>query len=251
MMKHNTTMTKTNNALRANILLVALAQLVKNMLTIDAGFAFVFDKNVRVHDALDVRPIPTTVVMLAITTDLALQFPLSKLTNLLKRIDPSFKIDETAEEALRQMIRMRSMHDAIMIPLAIITIPTMTKKLLFHDLLLPNLARQYNATTKLALSSMLFKLVHAMPIAIVYAAIANTVLDLVQMQTHSMLPCITMHNAFNAVPMLLPTELVRIEDFNTTNNDMYHLPLPLTIKNTLMAALAIMTMTRLTKTDRA
>jgi membrane protease YdiL (CAAX protease family) len=250
-MRHGATMAEASDALRADILLVALAQLVGSMLAIGAGFAFVFGEGVRVRDALDVRPVPTAVVMLAVTAGLALQFPLSELANLLGRIDPSFGMDEAAEEALRRMIRVRSVRDAIVIPLAVIAIPAVTEELLFRGLLLPGLARRYGAAAGLALSSVLFGLVHAVPVAIVYAAIAGAVLGLVRMRTRSVLPCIAMHGAFNAVPVLLPAELVRIEGFNTAGDGMYHLPLPLTVGSALVAALAVVTMARLTETDRA
>jgi hypothetical protein len=66
------------------------------------------------------------------------------------------------------------------------------------------------------------------------------------LRTGSVLPCIALHGAFNAVPVLLPAEVVRIEGFNTVGPGVYHQPLILAVGAALLCAVSLALLTRLT-----
>lgn len=247
MLRQDATLPEAAAALRADLLLLAVCQLGGAVLAIGAGVLFLHGSDVRLRDALDVRPVPFAVAVLAITAGLALQFPLSELANALAEVHPTFTIDEEAQAALRRMVRIDSWAEAIAIPLAIVAIPAVSEELLFRGVLLPGLSRRYGTATGLVLSSLLFGAVHVMPVAVVYASVAGLVLGLVRLQTGSVLPSIAMHGAFNAVPVLLPSDVVRIEGFNTDGPHVYHLPVVLTVGGALVAIACIAVMTRLTR----
>lgn len=247
MLRQDATLPEAAAALRADLLLLAVCQLGGAVLAIGAGVLFLHGSDVRLRDALDVRPVPFAVAVLAITAGLALQFPLSELANALAEVHPTFTIDEEAQAALRRMVRIDSWAEAIAIPLAIVAIPAVSEELLFRGVLLPGLSRRYGTATGLVLSSLLFGAVHVMPVAVVYASVAGLVLGLVRLQTGSVLPSIAMHGAFNAVPVLLPSDVVRIEGFNTDGPHVYHLPVALTVGGALVAIACIAVMTRLTR----
>ncbi len=245
MLRHDATLVQAVEALQSDVLLLSVCQLGGVALAVGAGVILMHGSDNRFRDALDVRPVPAAIVMLAITAGLAMQFPLSELTNVLAQIDPRFAFDEEAQTALRRMVQIDSLGSAIAVPLAVVAIPAVSEELLFRGLLLPGLAKRYGQGTGLALSSLLFGAMHVVPIAVVYASVAGLLLGLVRLRTRSVLPSIAMHGAFNAVPVLLSAQVARIEGFNTSGPDVYHLPLPLTIGGALVVAVCIVVMTRL------
>lgn len=245
MLRHDATLPEAAAALRGDVLMLAICQLGGLVLAIGAGVIAVHGSETRFRDALDVRPVPAAVAVLAISAGLALQFPLAELVNLLTRLEPSFGLDAEAQEALRRMVRVDSARDAVVIPLAVVAIPAISEELFFRGLLQPGLTRRYGAGLGVSVSAILFGLVHALPAAIVYATAAGVILGVVRLRTGSVLPCIAMHGAFNAVPVLLPAELVRIEGFNTAGPDVYHLPVALTVGSTLLVVVSLWVMMRL------
>lgn len=247
MLRQDATLPQAVAALQGDVLLLSVCQLGGIGLAIGAGVIFTHGGDVRFRDALDVKPVSPAIVVFAITGGLALQFPLSELANILASIDPTFAPDEETQQALRRMVRIDSMTDAITVPLAIVAIPAVTEELLFRGLLLPGLSRRYNRGAGLVLSSVLFGAMHVMPLAIVYATLGGFALGLVRMRTGSVLAPIAMHGAFNAVPVLLPADIVRIEGFNTNGPDVYHLPLALTVGGALIAIASFVAMTRLSE----
>ncbi len=246
MLRHGATFVEAAATLRSDVLLLSVCQLGGIALALGAGVIAVHGSDARFRDALDLRPVPAAISMLAITAGLALQFPLSELANLIAQLAPSLAPDQGAQEALQHMVHIRSVGDAIAIPLAVVAIPAVSEELLFRGLFLPSLGRRYGTGTALALSSILFGVVHGVPVAMIYAGLAGLVLGLVRLRTGSVLPCIALHGAFNAVPVLLPPELVRIEGFNTGGAGVYHLPLALAVGSALLCAVSLAAMTRLT-----
>lgn len=245
MARHAVSFAAAAHALRTDLLLLAICQLGGLGLAVGVGVIAIYGSDARFRDALAVRPVPAAVTVLAITAGFALQFPLSELANLLAHVSPSFGLGGEHEEMLRRMIHIDSIGDAIAVPLAVVAIPAVSEELLFRGLFLPALSRRYNRSFALVASSILFGLVHGVLGAILYAVIAGLVLGLVRLRTGSVLPCIAMHGAFNAVPVVLPPEVVRIEGFNTAGEGVYHLPLPLTVGSALLAVVCLAVMTRL------
>lgn len=228
-------------------LAIALAQLAGLVVATGAGVLSAFGSDVEYTDALDVRPVPGALAVLALTAGLALQFPMHELANLLAEIEPRLAMDEAQQRMLRDFIRIDSIGEAFVVPLAVVAIPAVSEELLFRGLLLPGLTRQYNAAVGLVLSSFFFGLIHWAPVAIVYATVAGFALGWVRLKTGSVLPSIAMHGAFNAVPVLLPVELIRIEGFNTVGDEVYHLPLALVVGAAVVAGACLVVIQRLTE----
>lgn len=245
MLRHDVTLPAAVAALRSDLLLLALCQLGGLTLAIGAGVILVHGPDRRFRDSLDVRPVPSAIAVLAITAGFALQFPLSELVNLLSRIDPRLGMDAEAQEALRRLLEVRSVRDAFVVPVAVVAIPAVSEELFFRGLLQPALTRRYGVGVGVGVSALLFGLVHGVPAGIVVAFVAGLLLGLVRLRTGSVLPCVALHGAFNAVPVLLPAELVRIEGFNTVGADVVHLPVALTMGSALLALGCLWVMMRL------
>jgi len=97
-----------------------------------------------------------------------------------------------------------------------------TEELLFRGWLLQDLKEQYGTRRALVWSSLLFGLVHVEPTAVLYATLGGLVLGAVALRTKSTLASIAMHAGVNALPLLLPATLVRIEGFNTLTQRVEH-----------------------------
>ena len=72
-------------------------------------------------------------------------------------------------------------------------------------------------------SSALFGLAHLEAAAVLYAALGGLVLGAVVLRTKSTLASIAMHAGVNAVALLLPATLIRIEGFNTLSQEVEHI----------------------------
>jgi len=89
-------------------------------------------------------------------------------------------------------------------------------------------------------SSVLFGMVHLEPSAVVYATLAGLVLGAVALKTGSTLASIAMHAGVNALPLLVPTTVLRIEGFNTLDPHVKHIAPWLLLLSLAGAALALM-----------
>lgn len=232
-------------ALTRDALVLALVQLLGLVVATGVGVMAAFGAEVRYRDALAVEPSPAAIVVLALSAGLALQLPLHELANLVAAIHPSLGMDAEQQARMRELVHIDGWQEAIFVPIAVVAIPAVSEELLFRGLLLPGLARRYGPRLALFTSAGLFGLIHVVPVAIVYATVAGVALGWLRQRSGSVLPCIAMHGAFNAVPILLPAELIRIEGFNTVGDGLYHLPLPLVLGSAAVAGLSIYAMARL------
>ena len=66
-------------------------------------------------------------------------------------------------------------------------------------------------------------MVHIEPAAVLYAMLGGLVLGAVALRTKSTLASIAMHAGVNALPLLLPATLVRVEGFNTLSQRVEHI----------------------------
>lgn len=230
-------------------LALALAQLAGVIVATGAGVSSAFGSDARLFNALEVRPVPVPIAVLALTAGLAFQFPMHELANLVAEVEPGWAMDAARQQTLRDFLRIDSLADALVVPLTVVAIPAVSEELLFRGLLLPGLEKQHNRAVGLVASSLLFGLIHWAPVAIVYATVAGFALGWLRLKTGSVLPCIAMHGAFNAVPVLLPVELIRIEGFNTVGEGVYHLPLSLVVVAGLIAGACLLVIVRLSEED--
>ena len=201
------------------------------------------------REALALRATPGSIVALAITLGISLQLPLHEVTNLLGDVVPAFRVDEAAQYVSRAAIRIDSIRDAVLVPFVFIVVPAVSEELFFRGVLLPGLSRRYGRHVGLAASSILFGLIHVAPAAIVFATVAGFALGEVRRRAGSLLPSVAMHGAFNAVPVMLPASLVRIEGFNTIGSETQHVALPLVLGSALAAAAAMVALARLEMRD--
>lgn len=149
-----------------------------------------------------------------------MQLPLSEIGNLVQEVWP-ISFDELARR--HRLINPTSWSGGVSALLALVLVAPVTEELLFRGWLLQDLKEQYGARPALIWSSVLFGLVHLEPTAIVYATLGGLVLGAVALRTRSTLASIAMHAGVNALPLLLPATLVRIDGFNTLSREVEHI----------------------------
>lgn len=213
------------------------------------GTAGAWGKELTYREALDITPVPRALIFFAIIGGLALQFPLRELVNLIVDVGGAAAMSVEQQMMLQRAVRIDSVSDALLVPLTIVAAPAIGEELLFRGLMLPGLSRRYGDRAGLVLSAALFAVIHGAPALIAMVFIAGLVLGYVRQRTDSILPCVAMHGAFNAVPVLLPVSVVRIEGFNTVGEDVYHLPLTLALGGAVVAAASVMAIARLSSGD--
>lgn len=219
---------------------LAVIQLAGFGVAIVAGlYAFASDR--RPAEALGIVPVPMPIIVLALVAGAALQFPLAEVGNMMAEIFP-----RSLEEQLTQsrLLTPTGALSAIAIITAVVVVAPLTEELLFRGLLLPGIAERYGTSFALATTSIMFGLIHVEPGAIVYASLAGFIVGAVALRTGSVLPAIAMHGATNAMPILVPSEVLRIRGFNTISDEVYHLPLPLLLGSGLVAAASILALAR-------
>ncbi len=236
------------DAVRHDPILASLAQLGGAGVAIAAGVRLAHGET-PLRDALGVRPVPTAVAILALTAGLGLAFPLRELALLLTELVPALAPDRSDALALARRLRIESVGDALAIPLGVVAIPAAAEELFFRGLLLPALARRLDPRLAWGASALLFGLIHVSPLAIVYATLAGLARGGVRLRAGSVVPCVALHGAFNAVPILLPPELVRVRGFNTVDADVYHLPLALVIGSSLVTLACLVVIGRLSEDE--
>ena len=130
---------------------------------------------------------------------------------------------------------------------ALVLVAPVTEELLFRGWLLRDLEHRYGTLPALLWSSALFGLVHLEASAVLYATLAGLVLGAVALRTRSTLGSIAMHAGVNALPLLLPTTLLRIEGFNTLGQQVEHISPWLLVLCLAGAALALAAVWRSTE----
>jgi membrane protease YdiL (CAAX protease family) len=145
---------------------------------------------------------------------------LAEVGNLVQELWP-ISFDEVARR--HRLVHPTTWSGGVSVLLAIVLVAPVTEELLFRGWLLQDLKAQYGTAPALLLSSVLFGLVHLEASAMIYATLAGLVLGSVALRTRSTLGSIAMHAGVNALPILLPTTLVRIEGFNTLDQSVEHI----------------------------
>ncbi len=184
-------------------------------------------------DAVHVRPLLGGIVAMCFVAGALLQLPLAEVGNLVQEVWP-ISFDELARR--HRLINPTTWSGGVSALLALVLVAPVTEELLFRGWLLPDLQAQYGKMPALVWSSFLFGLVHLELSAIVYATLAGLVLGAVALRTKSTLGSIAVHAGVNALPLLLPVHLVRIEGFNTLSQSVEHIGIFLLLLS-LMGAL--------------
>jgi membrane protease YdiL (CAAX protease family) len=171
-------------------------------------------------ESVHVRPLIGGLVTLCFLAGAFMQLPLAEIGNLVQEVWP-LSFDELARR--HRLINPTTWWGGVSALLALVLVAPVTEELLFRGWLLQDLKERYGTGPALVWSSLLFGLVHIEPAAILYATLGGLVLGAVALRTKSTLGSIAMHAGVNALPLLLPATLIRIEGFNTLTQRVEHI----------------------------
>lgn len=173
-------------------------------------------------ESVDVRPLVGGIVALCFLAGAFMQLPLAEVGNLVQEVWP-LSFEELARRY--RLLNPTSWWAGMSILTALVIVAPVTEELLFRGWLLSDLNEQYGKVPALLWSSLLFGLVHVGggASAIVYATLGGLVLGAVALRTKSTLASIAMHAGVNALPLLLPASLARVEGFNTLSQKVEHI----------------------------
>lgn len=184
-------------------------------------------------DAVHVRPLLGGIAAMCFVAGAFLQLPFAEVGNLVQEVWP-ISFDELARR--HRLINPTTWLGSVSALLALVLVAPVTEELLFRGWLLQDLKARYGQTPALIWSSFLFGVVHLELSAIIYATIAGFILGAVALRTRSTLGSIAMHAGVNALPLMLPASLIRIEGFNTLSQSAEHISVFLLIVS-LMGAI--------------
>ena len=173
-------------------------------------------------ESVEVRPLLGGIVALCFLAGACMQLPLAEVGNLVQEVWP-LSFDELARRY--RMVNPSTWWAGMSISVALVIVAPVTEELLFRGWLLQDLKEPYGDAPALIWSSLLFGLVHAGGgvSAIVYGTIGGLVLGAVALRTKSTLSSIAMHAGVNALPLLLPASLLRVDGFNTLSQEVEHI----------------------------
>ena len=171
-------------------------------------------------ESVHVRPLIGGLVALCFIAGAFMQLPLAEVGNLVQEVWP-VSFDELARR--HRLVNPTTWWGGVSALLALVLVAPVTEELLFRGWLLQDLKAQYGERRALVWSSVLFGLVHIEPAAVLYAMLGGLVLGAVALRTKSTLASIAMHAGVNALPLLLPATLVRVEGFNTLSQRVEHI----------------------------
>ena len=161
------------------------------------------------------------VVIFAGLAGLALQLPLAEIGNLVHAL---IGRDLAHARAVHDLLRVDSAWDGFALTLALVVIAPITEELLFRGVLLRGLVRSYGERVGLLVCAVLFGLLHGRPAEALVAFVAGLVLGALRLRTRSVLPCIALHVGVNALPVLVPAELLPIPGVNVLGDEILHVP---------------------------
>jgi membrane protease YdiL (CAAX protease family) len=162
-------------------------------------------------------PCPWDRVAVACVAGLALQLPLVEITHRVSVLLPGLARSPDEEARLAELMRIDSVADAIFVPLAVVVLAPLTEELLFRGLAQPDLATRMGRVSSVALVATLFSVFHLDPVSAPAIAVAGVGLGLLADRWQSVRPGLAMHAGVNALPVLLPEELVAVPGFNTAH----------------------------------
>jgi membrane protease YdiL (CAAX protease family) len=171
-------------------------------------------------ESVHVRPLVGGIAALCFIAGAFMQLPLAEAGNLVQEVWP-ISFDELARR--HKLINPTTWWGGISALLALVLVAPVTEELLFRGWLLQDLRERYGDAPALVWSSALFGLAHVEASAVVYAAFGGLVLGAVALRTKSTLASIAMHAGVNALPLLLPATLIRVEGFNTLSGNVEHI----------------------------
>ena len=198
-------------------------------------------------ESVHVRPVLGGIAALCFVAGAFLQLPLAEIGNLAQEIWP-ISFESLARQ--QRLVNPTTWSAGVSALLAFVLVAPVTEELLFRGWLMQDLEQRHGTVWALVWSSVVFGLAHlGHPASILYATTGGFVLGAVALRTRSTLASIALHAGVNAVPLLLPTALVRIEGFNTLDDRVQHISPWLLLLCIVGAALALLVVWRSTEDD--
>ena len=197
-------------------------------------------------ESVHVRPLIGGIAALCFIAGALMQLPLAEIGNLAQEVWP-VSFEELARR--HRLINPTTWWGGVSALLALVLVAPVTEELIFRGWLLQDLKEQYGQRPALIWSSVLFGLVHIQPGAVLYATLGGLVLGAVALRTKNTLASIAMHAGVNALPLLLPPTLIRIEGFNTLAQQVEHIHWWLLVLATAGIALTLTIVWRSTSDD--
>lgn len=186
-------------------------------------------------------PPPMSALGLCLVAGLALQLPLAEIGNAVQELAP---LAMETELRRQRLMEPTGLGGAVVALFAFTIVSPVTEELLFRGLLLPGLVAHHGRAGGLVLSALLFGAIHFDWPGFVTAAVAGLVLGALRLRSRSLWPCLVLHSAINAVPLLVPRSLWAIEGFNVPAEEVHHVPLPLLLGSLALGAAALLVLER-------
>lgn len=183
--------------------------------------------------AVALRRVSWSVIVVAACTGVALQFPLSEVANLVELVAP---VSLEQKRAIAELLSADTVTQALKLALSVVIAAPVCEELLFRGVLLRGMHRAHGSAMAVGLSAAYFGLAHAGLItSVLPAALAGLVLGWLTLRTGSIVPAIAMHAAINAVPVVLSRSRLEITGFNTIQPGVYHVPLSWLVPSCVVA----------------
>lgn len=171
-------------------------------------------------EAVHVRPLAGGIAALCFVSGALLQLPLAEVGNLVQEVWP-ISFEELARRY--RLINPTTWWGGVSALIALVMVAPLTEEIVFRGWLLRDLKARYGDRAALIWSSLCFGIVHIEASAVAYATLAGFVLGAVALRTRSTLGSIAMHAGVNALPLLVPVTMIRIEGFNTLSQHVEHI----------------------------
>ncbi|MFO0682405.1 MAG: CPBP family intramembrane glutamic endopeptidase [Sandaracinus sp.] len=186
---------------------------------------------------LGLERVPSRELVLALLAGLGLQLPMVQLTTWLVHALPFLARPAEVDAAIEAVTRMSSPLRALTVPLSFIVIPALTEELLFRGLVQRSLRERFGPRAAIGITAVLFGAFHMDAQALFFASTMGVLLGVLAERSGSTLPGVALHAGFNALPVLLPRDLVVIAGFNDGSDA--DLPLGWALGSTLFALAAL------------
>lgn len=195
------------------------------------------------------RGVRWPVLVIAALTGLALQLPLSEVSNWVETLAP---VSMEQKLAMAKLLTTETWSATLKLAVAVVVAAPICEELLFRGVLLPGLKRAHGTRVALAWSALLFGAAHAgLVTSVVPAALAGLAFGFVSLRTGSIVPAIVMHAAVNAVPVLAARSRLEITGFNTLQEGVYHVPSSWLVPSCALALVGLWWLNRSTRNEHA
>ncbi|MCA9535869.1 MAG: CPBP family intramembrane metalloprotease [Myxococcales bacterium] len=156
---------------------------------------------------------------------------------VVNQLREAFPLSPELDVAQRRLLTPENWLEGVGAVLAFVALAPFAEEVFFRGLVFPGLTRHYgHAWFAIAISALLFGATHVEPVAILYATLVGAALALLTVRARSILPAAVAHAAHNAVPLLVPERVLRVEGLNTLAEAGYHLH-PLIVLTAILSAL--------------